>query len=61
MYKKFCSEFWFLLTSGDIMQVGALVDLKRDMAHWRSVLQAKLVEEIESAVFVLKVRPKSCD
>ena len=26
------------------------------MAHWRSVLQARLVEEVEESVLVLKVR-----
>ena len=30
-------------------------DLKKDMAHWRSVLQARLVQDIEESLFVLKV------
>lgn len=36
-------------------QVGALSELKKDMSRWQSVLQGRLVEDIEEALYALKV------
>lgn len=36
-------------------QVGAMSELKNDMSNWRSLLQGRLVEEIEEALYALKV------
>lgn len=38
-----------------LLQVGALSDLKKDMAHWQSLLQGRLLEEIEETLYVFKV------
>ena len=37
------------------LQVGALSELKKDMSQWQSVLQDRLVEEMEEALYALKV------
>ncbi|KAL0041964.1 hypothetical protein WJX79_010411 [Trebouxia sp. C0005] len=43
------------LARHELSRVGALEDLKKDMAHWQSVLQTRLVAEIEESLFVLKM------
>ncbi|DBA83817.1 TPA: hypothetical protein ACH3X1_006340 [Trebouxia sp. C0004] len=40
------------LARHELSRVGALEDLKKDMAHWQSVLQTRLVAEIEESLFV---------
>lgn len=36
-------------------QVGAMSELKRDMSRWQSLLQGRLVEEMEETLYALKV------
>ena len=46
--------------SSQMLQVGALSELKKDMATWQSLLQGRLVEEVEEALYVLKVCCPAC-
>lgn len=43
-------------SSNHACQVGALHDLKQDMAHWRAVLQARIVTAILEDLFISRVR-----
>lgn len=36
-------------------QVGAMSELKKDMSRWQSLLQGRLVEEMEETLYALKV------
>ena len=44
----------------DLLQVGAMSELKKDMSHWQCVLQGRIVEEVEEALYALKVWCTAC-